>query len=67
MNTRPVAPHWDRGLNVTFGIDNWCIGEGRVFAVFVDRIDAETVNPLFQPEVDSAFVDRLSRGFVVPV
>lgn len=67
MNARSVAPHGNGGLNVAFVVDDGCVGEGGVFAVFVDCVNAETVDAFFQPEVDCALVDCLAGGFVIPV
>lgn len=38
-----------------------------MFAVFVYRVDSETINTLFQPESDGAVVYSLASSFVVPV
>ena len=38
-----------------------------MLAVFVDRVDSETINTFVQPESNGTVVYSLASGFVVPV
>lgn len=67
MDTRAIAPHANSGLNVAFWVRDGCIGEVDIFAVLVDSVNSESIHPLVEPEADSALVDSLAGGSVVPV
>lgn len=67
MNAGTIAPHFNGGLNIALRIYNWSIGEIRAFAVFVDGVNAESIDALVEPEANSALVNGFSRGFIVPV
>lgn len=67
MNAGTIAPHLNGELNIALRIYDWSIGEIRAFAVFVDDVNAESIDALVEPEANSALVNGFSRGFIVPV
>lgn len=67
MDSGPVAPHANGRLDITLWICDGGIWEVGMLAVFVDRVDSETINTFVQPESNGTVVYCFTGGFVVPV
>ena len=62
-----VAEKVRRELEIAQGIDDGGVGEGRGFAVHVDRVDAEAIDAFVQPELDRRGIDSVAGGWIFPV
>ena len=67
MDSRAVAPHLDRWLDVAIRVCDGRVPEIGALAVLVDSVDSESVDALFQPEPDCTVVDGFAGFGVVPV